>query len=126
MPRGGKREGAGRKPGTPGPGKGNYERTDCNRALAKATVTKVLTAERDPLFVLVDLAFDADNDVQVRKEAAIAALPYIHPRLSAIVTANVQQPVAADQSVLMGKLLGRIAKIEAARAPIIEVESEAA
>ena len=122
MPRGGKRPGAGRK----GPGKGNYPRDNSNRALAKATVSKVLTSERDPLLVLVDFAFDPELPAELRKESAVAALPYIHPRLSAVVTASVQQPPAADQSALMGKLLGQIAKIEAARVPTIEGEAEAA
>ena len=123
MPRGGKRAGAGRKPGV---GKGNYVREGSNRTLARATVTKLLTADKNPLFVLVDLAFDADNDVHVRLSAALGAMPYIQPRLSGVINANVQAPASADQSELMRKLLGQIAKIEASRPPTIEAEAEAA
>ncbi len=118
MPRGGKREGAGRKPGA-----GRYNE---NRALARATVTKVLTADNNPLLVLVDMAWDASLPAQLRKECALAAAGFIQPRLSAVVTASVQAPATIDQTELATKFLERIARVEAARAPTIDAEAEAA
>lgn len=72
---GGKRPGAGRRPGS------KNKRT---RALADA-ITEVRQAidEGDtPLAYLLRVMRDAEQEQAVRIEAAKAAAPYVHPRLS--------------------------------------------
>lgn len=69
--KGGKREGAGRKAGIPN------KRT---AAVQKAVEESGLT----PLQYLLSVMRDELNELKERKDAAIAAAPYVHPKLSSI------------------------------------------
>ena len=122
---GGKRPGAGRKPGADWRGK--HPRPDSVRELARSRVKEVLKTEKDPIAVLVEIANNPANDVQVRVQAASAAAPFIFPRLSASVVAAAPAPTGKDDHQhLIERIMGKIAR----RAPPIDhqplAESEAA
>jgi hypothetical protein len=84
--------------------------------MAKARVREVLTTAQDPLAVLVEMAADTANDPQLRVQAANAACPYIYPRLSAAVVANVSDPAVNDPARLVDQVLQRIARLAPASA----------
>jgi hypothetical protein len=94
MPRGGSRPGAGRKPGS---------------ALTKtATIAAKLTEDGlTPLEVLLAVMRDETQPQNVRLQCAIAAAPYVHPRL-----AHVQQTIHRPD--ILGKLLAQIKADDAA------------
>ena len=71
MPRGGRREGAGRKPGS------------LNKK-CKELAEKLMLEGETPLEYLLGLMRCPAVDQKLRVEVAKAAAPYIHPRLSAI------------------------------------------
>ena len=72
---GGKRAGAGRKPGPTG--------MTPLRNIVQERIISLITEGRDVLDVAVQFAFDESLPPNFRLEAASVALPYIHPRLSA-------------------------------------------
>ncbi len=79
--RGGKRPGAGRKPGS------QTKRTQ--EIVARATASGIT-----PLEYLIETLRDTQNDAKIRFAAAVAAAPYVHPRLSnATVTTTVKRSV---------------------------------
>jgi hypothetical protein len=71
MPRGGKREGAGRKPGVP-------------NTKTKELVERVEASGLTPLDYMLSLLRDDKKPEDVRFEAAKAAAPYVHARLAAV------------------------------------------
>jgi hypothetical protein len=71
MPRGGKRAGAGRKPGSA---------TKKTRAIADAVARSGLM----PLDYMLEVMRDTSADEKRRDDLAKAAAPYVHPRLSAV------------------------------------------
>lgn len=71
MPRGGKREGAGRKPGS---------LTRRSREIATNASLKGLT----PLEYILEVMRDTTADADRRFAAAVAAAPYVHPRLATV------------------------------------------
>jgi hypothetical protein len=83
--------------------------------MAKARVREVLTTAQDPLAVLVEMAADTANDPQLRVQAATAACPFIYPRLSAGVVANVAAPGASDPARLVDQVMQRIARMAPAQ-----------
>lgn len=84
MPRGGRRPGAGRKPGS-----ANVK----TREIADRAAAEGLT----PLEYLLSVMRDQANNPARRDEAAKAAAPYIHPRLTATsVTGDKSKPVTVS------------------------------
>lgn len=71
MPKGGAREGAGRKPGVP------------NRKTAELQAA-VLASGISPLEYMLSVMRDPGQDYPIRLDAAKSAAPYIHPKLAAI------------------------------------------
>lgn len=71
MARGGKRDGAGRKPGTP------------NKASA-AKAAEVASAGVTPLDYMLGVLRDEAAEPHLRFDAAKSAAPYIHPKLAQI------------------------------------------
>lgn len=71
MPKGGAREGAGRKPGVP---------NKKTAAIAAAVEASGLT----PLGYLLRVMRDEDMDPDARRDAAKAAAPYVHAKLSSV------------------------------------------
>lgn len=71
MAKGGKREGAGRKPGVP------------NKRTAE-TAAAVEASGLTPLDYLLGVLRDEDNDPALRMDAAKAAAPYVHAKLASV------------------------------------------
>jgi hypothetical protein len=71
MARGGKREGAGRKPGVP-------------NTKTKELIEKVESSGLTPLDYMLGLLRDEQLSTEARFEAAKAAAPYVHARLAAV------------------------------------------
>lgn len=69
--RGGARKGAGRKPGSV---------TQKTREIAERAAAEGIT----PLEYLLSVVRDEGTDRRERMQAAMAAAPYVHPRLSAV------------------------------------------
>ncbi len=77
MARGGRREGAGRKAGVP------------NRATAERQA-EIAASGLTPLEYMLSIMRNEDAKVEDRFEAAKAAAPYVHPKLSTVeMNANV-------------------------------------
>ena len=102
---GGKRPGAGRKPGEAW--KGAAPRPPGVRDLAKARVRQVLNSSDDPLAILCEIASDREVDVQIRVTAASAAAPFMFPRLSASVVAMAPATSRDETSGLVERLMRR-------------------
>lgn len=113
MPSGGKRIGAGRKPGPRTP----VERV--KRSLSAAAIRRIHAEERDPLQRLVEIAFDADAPLELQLQAAASATPYLHPKLSAMVVAQVPKDMQAEHAAVMGRVMERLGRIASAQ-PLIE------
>lgn len=106
---GGKRFGAGRKPGEAW--KGVAPRPKALRDLAKSRVREVLNTKNEPIAVLVDIANDTAVDVQIRVQAAIGAAPFMFPRLSASVVASAPATARDDSAHLVDRLMQRFARL---------------
>lgn len=100
---GGKREGAGRPAGaswkTP---------TRALRAEARAKLAELVGSERDPLTFVCLLATDPEQDPKLRLSAAEIALPYLHPRLSAIASVTARVPDGGDPRDVVTSVLERL------------------
>ena len=119
MPVGGKRPGAGRKPGAAW----HSRKPEPIRDMAKQRVREVLTTAQDPLSVLVEIAADAGNDPSLRVQAASAACPFMFPRLSAAVVANAPATARDDTGALVERLMNRFQRLAA---PPMTIEAEPA
>jgi hypothetical protein len=75
---GGRREGAGRKPGNVWAPKVSEW-----RACAAENAAAIVGSDRDPLIYLIDRVFDETRDTQTRVGCAAIATKYLHPMLSA-------------------------------------------
>lgn len=82
MPRGGPRKNAGRKT------------SKTRETFIARSREAVANAKVTPLEYLMEILQDASNEQKVRFQAAIAAAPYVHPRLSnSTVTTTVKKSV---------------------------------
>lgn len=116
MPRGGARVGAGRKTGT------------SDKALRKVSADRVLNAtgtgpDKMPLAYMLAVMNDDKQKATVRLQAAIAAAPYVHPRLASVEVKAENTTTLAIESDL-GKALKELAEIARLRdfGPVIEGE----
>jgi hypothetical protein len=110
--RGGKRSGAGRKPG------GGIAAVKVLRTEARALLAEIVGTDRDPLMVAIDIATDKSQPTPLRLEAALGAARYLHPTLSAQAVAHVGKP--ADASGVLSVIMDRFAKLTAP-APTIDM-----
>ena len=117
MPVGGKRPGAGRKPGAAWAGK--TPREPAIRSMAKSRVRQILETKNDPVAVLVDIANDTNVDVALRVQAATAAAPFMFPRLSAAVVSVAPQTAKHDSERLIERLMTRFQRLAG---PTIEAQ----
>jgi acyl CoA:acetate/3-ketoacid CoA transferase alpha subunit len=96
---GGRRAGAGRKPG-------GSNRVMRLRTQARENISRQMAEGHDLLDVAIEIAFNPNNPVMVRLEAAAVGLPYQHPRLSAQIvqqaTMHLQGNNAAVERFLQG------------------------
>jgi hypothetical protein len=113
MPRGGARPGAGRKRG------GQAIETTKLRTVARAKLAEYLTTGKDPLEVLIGLAFNDELDVSLRIQAATAAVPYLHPKLSHQNIESRSLHATVNSADLLAKLEVRLGRL-AAPGPVIE------
>ena len=103
---GGKRPGAGRKAGAAW----KSARPPAIRAVARANVLDILQNHPDPLLGLLAIAEDREVDADVRVRAYIGALPFIRPRLSMSVSADVTptKDDKVDKADLIARMLERL------------------
>lgn len=116
MGRGGARIGAGRKTGT----------TD--RKLGKVSAERVLNAtgtgpDKMPLAYMLAVMNDKNQKSSVRLQAAIAAAPYVHPKLASVEVKSEGQSSLAIESDL-GKALRELAEITRLRSAVDVIEGE--
>lgn len=76
--RGGPRPGSGRKKGTKNPA------TLQKEALLSEVIERAVDGEATPLEVMLTIMRDPNTEPAMRFEAAKAAAPYVHPRLSQV------------------------------------------
>lgn len=100
MPRGGKREGAGRKPGSP------------NKANAKRQ-EQIAASGLTPLDYMLAILRNENADPKDRMWAAEKAAPYVHPKLAAVEhTGKDGGPIQMeDVSAARERVAGRLAGI---------------
>lgn len=119
---GGRRPGAGRKPG-------KAKVSPTIRATARANVVEILQNRRDPLMSLLDLADDTETPVDQRIKAYAAAMPFVRPRLSMAVTADVTPKDGAekvDQALLLGKMMSMLDRLAGSNKPVpVTIETKA-
>lgn len=121
MPRGGSRPGAGRKPGSAA------AHVQKIRTVARAKLAEYLNSGRDPLQVLIDLAFNDDVEVALRIQAAGMALPFLHPKLSQQTINSTSIHAQVDQRAVIENLQARFDRLAApAAGPVIEAAPIAA
>jgi hypothetical protein len=121
MGSGGRREGAGRPPGTA------WRPTV--RALRVETIQQmqaIVEADRNPLTVLADWVLDETQDVQVRLSAASIVLPYLFPKLSQTTVDSRHTIVKVDSQALLDRLSARIERLASPAAIDIAAEPAAA
>lgn len=84
MARGGKRDGAGRKSGTP-----NKASAERQKAIAASGLT--------PLDYMLNVLRDDDETAERRAWAASAAAPYVHPKLASVEhKGNAEKPIVHE------------------------------
>jgi hypothetical protein len=111
VPRGGRREGAGRKAGAAWKGPQSEGKTAL-RKLSKARVQVLLADGHDPLVFLSAVIANNDIDLATRLHAAGLALPHVHPRLTALAVADAGQgAVRADTRDLIERLNVQISRL---------------
>jgi hypothetical protein len=76
--RGGPRPGSGRPKGTKNP------LTKQKEALQQEVIARAIRNDVTPLEVMLNIMRDPETDASMRFEAAKAAAPYVHPRLSQV------------------------------------------
>jgi hypothetical protein len=99
VPAGGKRLGAGRKPGS-----GWKAKIGALRDETITRMTSIVSADQDPLSVIVGMVMDTELSVELRQSAAGIALPYLYPRLSAMTVDQRTTTVKIDGNALIDKL----------------------
>lgn len=75
---GGPRPNSGRKPGTKNPA------TLAKEALLEEVIAKAVEGETTPLEVMLQIMRSPESPAAMKFEAAKAAAPYVHPRLSQV------------------------------------------
>lgn len=116
MPRGGVRVGAGRRTGT------------SDRQMRKINVDQVLNAigsgpDKTPLAYLLGIMSSPTDDIKLseRIQCAIAAAPYVHPRLASVeVKGDAAAPLQVQSDI--GQALKALAEL--ARTRTIDLEPE--
>lgn len=110
---GGRRAGAGRKPGS-----GWRPHVANLRISAVEQMQDIVGSQRDPLAVVVEMACDPTLDRQTRLGAAAIALPYLYPRLSATSVQATHLTAKVDPALLIDRLAERISRIGAVNASV--------
>jgi len=80
------------------------------RAAARATAVQAMEDGRDPLDIVLQIAENPKNDPELRLKAAATALPYMRPRLSMQVSADVT-PKDGEEGVSHADLVDRMSRM---------------
>ena len=88
--------------------------------MAAVNSTEIIGTPRDPLGFLIDVAADADQDVQIRMSAASITLPFLYPKLSAATVQSHVTTTKVDAKALLEMLNKRIDRYASAETPLIE------
>src|SRR5690242_14333633 len=115
---GGRRAGAGRPAGS-----GWKPAIIKMRAISAEQKAQIIASDRDPMNFLLDVVSDESLDIQTRLTAAVAATPYLHPRLSATQVQANHTVTRIDNAQLLDRISQRIEKLAAPAA--IEIEAAA-
>ena len=112
---GGKRPGAGRKAGAAW----HSARPPALRAVARSNVADILQNHPDPLLGLLEIAEDRSIDPDVRVRAYVGAMPFIRPRLSMSVSADVTPDKAekVDKAQLLDRMMEQLNRLQASKEP---------
>ena len=78
---------------------------------------RIVSAERDPLSVVVGFVLDDGMDINTRLTAASICLPYLFPKLSASTIDAKHTVTTVDGNALLEKLNDRIEKLRAPEQP---------
>jgi hypothetical protein len=123
---GGKRVGAGRKPGEAWAGKKKGVHRIGVRPAARVAIRRIIEGDVNPVQILLGIASDEGNSVDIRVAAAAHACPYCFPRLSsAVVNAN-HVVTKVDARELIDRLAERIGRLAPPAPPIIDQTIDAA
>src|SRR5689334_7059979 len=114
MPKGGRREGAGRPAGT-----GWRPAVAEMRVAAAEQLVSVVGTDGDPLRIVLAIAADPATDVQTRLGACSIALPYLYPRLSATTVNAMNTNINVDAGQLPDRLDERISRLGKAEQPAL-------
>ena len=118
MPRGGRREGAGRPAGS-----GWLPAVGAMRASAAERLTSIVGSSRDPLEVAIDIASDTTLDPQLRLGAASIAIPFLYPKLSSTTVAANHTVTRVDTAEVLQRIEERISRASALPAPLLGDEA---
>ena len=118
---GGKRAGAGRKAGSDW----HSKRPPAIRTVARANVLELLQNHQDPLLGLLEIAENRDLDPDVRVKAYIGAMPFVRPRLSMSVSADVtpDKVEKVDKAQLLERMLEQLDRLQASKPAKVTVEA---
>jgi hypothetical protein len=119
---GGRRPGAGKKPGVK-----IRPATPSLRAVAAERLSKHAGTETDPLNIVLAIAADTGLDVSTRLNAAAIVLPYMYPRLSQTQVDARHVYTTVDATQVLERLsdrLERLSKPEPAPPALIEAKAE--
>ena len=100
---GGRRPGAGRKPG------GHVAEVRALRTEARALLSQIIGTDKDPLLIALEIAADRSEPTPLRLEAALGCCRFLHPTLSAAAMAHV--PQAADPAATLDRLMDRLSHL---------------
>lgn len=118
MAHGGRRLGAGRKPGSA------WQPANASlRALVRQNVQAVVESGANPIEFLANVVRDEKVPLETRMTAAQIVLPYIAPRQSVAVVAHTSS-TQADPQALLASLQARLARLSGPAAPALEGVAE--
>lgn len=115
MPRGGKREGAGRPTGSRW-----KPAVAAFRADAVEKMSAIVGRADDPLSVIAQMVVDPTLDISTRLTAANTCLPFLYPRLSASQVDARHTVTKIDAGELLRRIDDRVARIASSKVPVIE------
>jgi hypothetical protein len=119
-PRGGRRLGAGRRPGS------NWKPpvTEMRESAARH-LTAVEGTTRDPLQIALNIAADETQDIRIRLGACSIVMPFLYPKLSSAQINATNTNITVDSNALLDRLDERIKRLRAPEpAPLIEMVAD--
>ncbi len=116
---GGRRIGAGRKPGSGSPFRAATQERTLARVSAKRTLAEVLGTDDDPARVLIEIATAPGTEPRLRLEAAGMLMPYAYPKLAFTVTDSTVRHTGDGQAA-MQRLSAALDRLAPAAAPTID------